>query len=162
MKDKLSRILNILVILLMVISAVLGIVFYLGTGQYGSEADFAEQIDVLGVRLELFLNWAFILTFATAIAALLFPIVNMIADPKNSKKTLLMIVSMVAIILVAFGVASDIIPQFNGYEKFFYDDLTMDPNLFSKYVDTGLWTMYLLAGLSLLAIVYYEVGKLFK
>lgn len=162
MKDKLSRILNILVILLMVVSAVLGVVFYVGTGQYASDAEFAEQISSLGGKLDSFLNWAIILTFATAAAAILFPIINMVSDPKNSKKTLIMIAGMVIVVLVAFGVASDVIPQFNGYKKFFYDDITMDPNLFSKYVDTGIWTMYLLGGLSILSILYYEIAKFFK
>lgn len=162
MKDKLSRILNILVILLMAISAVIAVVFYIGTTQLASDAEFTEQINVLGGKLDSFLNWAIILTIATALAAILFPIVNMITDPKNSKKTLIMIGSMVVVILVSYGLASDVIPQFNGYKKFFYDDITMDPNLFAKYVDTGLMAMYVLSGLSLLAIVYYEVAKLFK
>lgn len=162
MKDKLSRILNILVILLMVVSAVIAVVFYVGTGQLASDAEFAEQINVLGAKLDTFLNWAIILTIGTALAAILFPIINMVTDPKSSKKTLIMIVSMVVVVAAAFGVASDVIPHFNGYEKFFYHDITMDPNQFAKYVDTGLWTMYILAGLSLLSIVYYEVAKLLK
>ncbi|MCF8372853.1 MAG: hypothetical protein K9H64_14620 [Bacteroidales bacterium] len=162
MKDKLSRILNILVILLMVISVVIAVIFYLGTGQFASDAEFSVQIDVLGGRLDTFLNWAIILTIGTALAAILFPILGMVTDPKNSKKTLIMVASMVIVVLVAYGVASDAIPHFNGYQKFFYDDITMDPNQFSKYVDAGLWTMYILSGLSLLSIVYYEVGKLLK
>lgn len=162
MKDKLSKILNNFLILLMLISAVLTVLFYVGTRQLSSEAEFSEQIAVLGPKLDLFLNWSIILSFATAIAAILFPIYTMITDPKNSKKTLIMVGSMALIILIAYVVSSDAIPIFNGYEKFFYADPTMDPNQFSKYVDAGLWTMYLLAGISLLSIVYYEVAKLLK
>ncbi len=162
MKDQLSKILNILLILLMAVSAVVGVVFYVGTSGLASEAEFAEQISVLGAKLDTFLNWAIILVFVTAIAAILFPVINMISDPKNSKKTLFMVIGLVLVVLVAYGFASDEILVFIGYKKFFYDDITMDPNLFSKYVDTGLWAMYLLAGLSLLAILYYEIARFFK
>jgi flagellar basal body-associated protein FliL len=162
MKDKLSSILNILLVVLLVVSAAVAVIFYVGTTQFSSDAEFSEQISVLGARLDTFLNWGIILALGCAVAAVVFPLINMITDPKNSKKSLFMIVGMVAVILIAFGIASDQIPTFHGYEKFFYEDQSMDPNRFAKYVDTGMWTMYILAGLSLVSIVYYEVAKFFK
>ena len=162
MKDKLSSILNILLIVLMVLSALLGILFYTGTSQFVGEPSFAEQMDMLGSRLDNFLNWAILLTLATAVAAVLFPAIKLVTDPKSSMKSIYMIVGFALVALLAYGVASDQIPTFHGYEKFFYDDITMDPNKFAKYVDTGLWGMYILAGLSLLSILYYEVAKWFK
>ncbi|MEA3444591.1 MAG: hypothetical protein U9R19_07670 [Bacteroidota bacterium] len=162
MKDKLSKILSILQILLVVISGVIVVVFYVGTSQFSVDAEFAEQMNVLGGKLDIFLNWAIFLVLAAALAAILFPIFKMISDPKNSKKTLIMVGAMVVVALLAYMVSSDIIHQFHGYKKFFYDEITMDANLFSKYVDTGIWAMYILGVLSLLSILYYEVAKAFK
>ncbi len=162
MKDQLSKILNIVVILLLAISAIISVVFYVGNSKILPDTEFADQIIALGGILDLFLNWSLGLVFAAAIASLLFPIINMVSDPKNSKKTLLMIGAMASVIFVSYGVASNEIPIFIGYEKFFYEEISMDPNQFAKYVDTGLWSMYVLGGLSLLAILYYEVAKFFK
>ena len=162
MKDKLSSILNIMLILLIVVSAVLLLVFYYGTSLYNSDAEFAEQIGVLGWRLDAFLNWAIILIFVGALAAFVFPIINMITNPASSKKGFISIGVVIVVLIAAYLLSSDEIVKFNGYEKFFYENNSMDANSFSKYVGTGLWTMYIFGVLSVVAILYAEIAKFFK
>ena len=162
MKDKLASYLNMFLILLIAISAVLLVVFYYGTTLYSSETVFADQIDVLGWRLDAYLNWSFILIGIALVVAVVFPIVNMISNPANSKKTLLTLGVMVVIVAVGYFLANGDILKFPGYEKFFYEDISMDAHKFSKYVGTGLWSMYILGALSILSLAYVEVAKFFK
>ncbi len=162
MKDKLASILNILLVLLLAVSAVLLVVFYYGTSLYSSDAEFAEQISVLGWRLDAYLNWSFILIAIAAIAAIGFPIINMVTNPASSKKTLLIVGLMAVVVVVSYVLANGDIFEFPGYKKFFYEDITMDPHTFSRYVGTGLWTMYILGAVSVLSMIYVEVAKFFK
>lgn len=162
MKTSLSTALNLLLIILMALSVVFAVIFYFGTSLYSSEAAFSEQISVLGWRLDTFLNWAFLLVGVGAAAAILFPLVQMVGNPSGSKKTLLITGMMILVFILAYAVASPEITKFPGYEKFFFEEGGMDPNQFAKYVDTGLWTVYLLAILAVAAILYSEVSKLFK
>ncbi len=69
---------------------------------------------------------------------------------------------MGVVVLVAYLVASPEIYKFPGYEKFYYEDNAMDPNTFSRYVDTALWTMYILMGLAVVSVLYAEISKMFK
>ena len=162
MKDKLASILNILLVLLLAVSAILLVVFYYGTSLYNSDTEFAEQISVLGWRLDAYLNWSFVLIAIAAIAAIGFPIVNMITNPAGSKKALISVAVIAVVIAVSYAMANGDILIFPGYKEFFYDDISMDPHKFSRYVGTGLWTMYILGAISVLSMVYVEVAKFFK
>jgi len=162
MKDKLSGILNILLVLLIAVSAILVVVFYYGTSLYNSEAEFAEQIEILGWRLDVFLNWSFLLIIIGALAAFVFPIINMVTNPSSSKKSLLYLIVTAVVVIISYFLASGDILIFPGYEKFFYEEISMDAHKFSKYVGSGLWVMYIFAILSVVSILYAEVAKLFK
>lgn len=162
MNDKLSGILNILLILLIAISAVLLVVFYYGTSLYNSETEFVDQVSILGWRLDAFLNWSIILIFIGALAAFVFPVINMITNPASSKKALISIGVVAAIIVVAYSFANGEIFEFPNFEKFFYEDISMDAHKFSRYVGTGLWVMYIFGILSVVAILYAEIAKFFK
>jgi len=162
MKDKLASYLNIFLILLIAISTVLLVVFYYGTTLYSSETEFAGQVDILGWRLDAYLNWSFVLIGIALVAAIVFPIVNMITNPANSKKTLLTLGIVAVVVVASYVLANGDILIFPGYEKFFYEDISMDAHKFSKYVGTGLWTMYILGALSIISMAYVEIAKFFK
>jgi hypothetical protein len=162
MDPKVKTILNILLGALIAISVVIVFVFFFGTTLFDAEAEFSEQISVLGWRLDLFINWAIILSVITAAAAVIFPIAYMITNPQNSKKTLMVVGVMLLVVVVGYVVASDEIMDFTGFEKFFFAEDVEDPNKFSKNVGTILWTTYILGGLTILSILYHEVAKFFK
>jgi hypothetical protein len=162
MDNKIKAILTIILAILIAFSVVITLVFYYGTSLYAPDAEFSEQIDKLGWRLDTFLNWAIILGLIAAAAAIIFPLINMVTNPSNSKKSFIVLVSLIAVAVIGYLIAEDSILQFNGYESFFYAEGIEDPNQFSKNVGTGLWTMYLLFGISIVSILYYEIGKFFK
>ncbi len=162
MKTQLSTVLNIMLIVLMAISAILSIVFYLGTSAYGPDTEFSEQITILGWRLNVFLNWSYLLVLIGAAAALVFPMIQMFTNPAASKKTFMALGVMVVVVILAYLVASPDIYKFPGYEKFYYEDNSLDPNTFSKYVDTALWSMYILMFLAVASVLYSEISKMFK
>ena len=64
------------------------------------------------------------------------------------------------IVLVAYLLSSDAIPQFLGAQKFVEEGI-LTPSV-SKWVDTGLYTTYVFFAISLIAIVYSSVRGVFK
>lgn len=162
MKSKLSTILNMLLIGLMTISTVLTVIFYFGTSLYSSDVAFSEQISILGWRLNIFINWAYILTLICAAVALIFPLVQMAMNPKGSKKSFLLIALVGLVFLISYLVASPELAKFPGYEAFFDAQDNSNPINTSKMIDAGLWATYLLFFLSVGAILWAEVNKLFK
>jgi len=162
MKDKLSGILNIMLVVLLAISAVILVVFYYGTSLYSAETEFVDQVKILGWRLDVFMNWSIILVLIGALAAFIFPVINMITNPATSKNALISLGVVSAVVLIAYSISDSDILEFPGFEKFFYEDNSMDAHKFSRYVGTGLWVMYIFGMLSVVSIVYAEVAKFFK
>lgn len=162
MKSKLSTILNMLLIVLMAISVVLTVIFYYGTSLYTSDVAFSEQINILGWRLNVFINWAYFLTIVCAAVAVIFPLVQMAMNPKGSKKSFVLIGLVALIFIIAYMLASPEVAKFPGYEAFFNTQDGSNPENTSKLIDAGLWATYLLFFLSLAAILWAEITKLFK
>lgn len=162
MKSKLSTILNMLLIVLMAISVVLTVIFYYGTSLYTSEVPFSEQINILGWRLNIFIQWAYILTVVCGALAVIFPLVQMVMNPKGSKKSFLLIIAIAIVFAVSYFIASPEIAKFPGYDAFFNPQDGSNPQSVSKLIDAGLWATYLLFFLSLGAILWAEIVKLFK
>ncbi len=162
MKTKLGTILNIVLISLMVVSALLTIVFYFGTSLYGSETAFSEQISILGWRLNMFINWAYLLIIVGTTAAIIFPLIQMVTNPKGSKKSFMLIALMAVAFLMAYLLASPEILKFPGSEKFFTEGEGMSPATFAKLVDAGLLATYILFALAIGSILYSQISKLLK
>lgn len=162
MDQKLKTILNVLLGAIIAISVVFALVFLFGASGVDPDSEWSDQIQILGWRLDAFLNWAVILTVIAAIAAIIFPLINMVTNPQGSKKSLLSILGILVVFALAYVIASDVIPQFPGADKFFSEEATSNPHQLSKYVGTGLYAMYILGGLSIIAIVYHEIAKFFK
>lgn len=102
------------------------------------------------------LVWTYILFAIASISAILFPIAYFIANPKKAKNALIGIGAFVVIGLLSYLLADSTIPTFIGSETF---NITES---LSKNIGTGLWATYLLAGLTLGAILYSEIIKYFK
>lgn len=105
-------------------------------------------------------NWAIILFVLSAAIAVLFAIGNFISkvidQPKNAVKTAVSILLLVIVVLVAYSVSSDSIPTFLGSDNF---DITPAT---SRMVETFLYTIYILFGITGLAMLYSEVSRVWK
>jgi len=108
------------------------------------------------IDLELFLGLAYVY-FAIAIGlAIIFPIVNMIVNPTNSKKTLLGLGALVLLFVVAFLMSS------SAQLPFSIANPANDAPVTLRFVDTSVISLYLLAACAVGSIVYTEVRDLFR
>ena len=152
MSNSTSKILQILTWVLMAVTVVFALIFYMGD----------VKPETAGTRLEepvvtqSFLVWAYILFFVTAGITIVFSIINFIVNPKGGNKTLIMILGGVVVIVIAYLLADDTVLNMP-----FYDGKDNVPSTL-KFVDTVMFTAYMLAALAFLAIVYTAASKLFK
>lgn len=136
---------RLIIIILGGISVILGILYYSGGELAGGEPVYTNHI----------LIWGAILAVIAAAMALLFPLAQIIANPKRGKGTLIGILGLVVVILIAYGLASS--------EPLSFPTPNPDnvpPVL--KRVGTGLIAMYLLFGIGLVSILFTEISKSFK
>lgn len=136
---------RIIEIVLLAVSVILGVMYYAGGEMAGGEYTYTNQI----------LIWAALLAGIAALMTLVFPLVQIILQPKRGKGTLIGIVALVVVVLVAYGLSSSEPLNF----------ATSNPdNVPStlKRVGTGLITMYLLVGVGIASILFTEITKSFK
>ncbi len=148
----LSRITSIVLYLVMGVSAVLLIWFYAGPVVTGTEGTSMEEPTIT----DTILGWSAVLFIIAAAAAIIFSIINIFLNPESAKKTLLGLVVAAVIVLIAWFLASDQVLQITAY-----DGPDNVPSRL-KMAGTGLYTVYILAGIALLAILFSEVSKYFK
>ena len=139
MNFSISKIISIILYVLLGISTLLGILFYI------------KIIDE-----ELFLIWMYILAGIAAVSAIVFPVIFLVKYPKNAKKSLTGIIAIVVIIGIAYFIASDEILTLPGYTG-----LDNVPSML-KFAGTILFTMYILAIAAVASIFYVEIAKYFK
>jgi len=152
MSRNLAKIVTYVLYALMVVSVVLAVLFYFGKVVPGTEGTNMHE----PVITKTILLWAGILAGVTALLSLVFPIINIVTNPKAIKSTLITLVGVAILIFVAWMLASDAVldlPQYEGKDNV--------PKIL-KLAGTGLYTTYILAGLAVLAILYSEIAKYFK
>lgn len=147
-----SKILKILMWVLMAVTIVFALMFYLGSVKPESAGTRLEEPTIT----QSFLVWAYILFFLTAGITVVFSIINFIINPKGGKKTLISLLGGVAIIVVAYLLSDDTVLNMP-----FYDGKDNVPGTL-KFVDTTMFTAYILAVFAFLAIVFSSVSRLFK
>ncbi|RLD81143.1 MAG: hypothetical protein DRJ15_05235 [Bacteroidetes bacterium] len=133
-----SKILRIFLAVLLAISALLALLFFLNV-----------------VSDDLLIYWGYFLVILTAVITILFPIAHMIMNPKNSIKIFIGIGVMVVIAIIAYSLATV------GLSDLQLEKLGVSAGT-AKYVGTGLIFTYILATLAVLSIVYASISKLFK
>ena len=134
------------------ISVVLVALFYFGKLVPGTEGTNMEEPVITGKIL----IWAAILVVITAGLALIFPIINLVANPKSAKSGLFILLGVVILIFIAYTLASNEVLKIPGYTG--TDNI---PGIL-KIAGTGLFTTYILAGLAVLSILYSEIANYFK
>lgn len=142
-----NKILRISLIVLLAISAFICILFYVGGESAPDQPRFTQ----------LYILWAYALTGLAVGLTVVFPIVQMISNPKNAKKGLLGVVALAVIIVVSYAMSSGELLGIIDPELIQYDEPTT-----LKYAGMMLNSIYALAALAILTMVYSEVSKVFK
>ena len=101
-------------------------------------------------------NYGIIITYillaAATIAAIAFPIMHLVANPKKAKQVGIGLGTLLVVYILAFLLASDEVTEY--YSKFNVTDTQ------SKQVGTGLIVFYILAAGAVISALYTEVGKM--
>jgi hypothetical protein len=134
------------------ITVVFAVLFYLGNAVPGTEGTRLEE----PVITQSFLVWAYILFFATAGITVIFSVINFVINPKGLKKMLISFLVGATVIVIAYLFADDTVLNMP-----FYDGKDNVPQTL-KFVDTVMFTAYILAGLAVLSILYSTISRIFK
>jgi hypothetical protein len=138
MKDKIGNITRWILYLLLALSVIPGLLFY------------ADMLDT-----EMFINWSIILLFVAVGIMVISPIYGFIINPQNIVKMLISIVVMAVVIIVAYSVAG------NEFTSLRLEELKTTAET-SRLVGMGLYATYITFGLTVVAILYSSIIKLFK
>jgi len=93
----------------------------------------------------------YILLAVAVLAAVIFPIIQLVQNPKNAKGALVGVVALVVVVGISYLIASDVNPS--------NMEITAEG---ARQVGTGLYAFYLLAAIAIGSLVFAEVSKLFK
>jgi len=138
MKDNIANISRWVLYVLIILSAIPGILFYAKV-----------------MSTDAFLDWGKIMLFLGVAVIILAPVYTIIMNPKNLIKMLVSIVILAVILVISYGIATNHLTplQLETYE------VTAET---SKLVGMGLIATYITFGLSVIAILYSGIIKLFK
>lgn len=108
-------------------------------------------------RVDIALIWAYILILLTAIAAIVFPLISILTNPKGLIRLAAVLVGAAALVLVSYFMASGAPLEIIGYTG----TGNSDPSTL-KMVDTVLFVTYILFGMALASILFAVVSRAFK
>lgn len=146
---KVTKLLNILTIVMFAITAVL-----IGLFVFGGEVPNSQYSSP--VYTDELIWWAYILLALTAVAAFVFPIGRLISNPKQALKTLIAVVGVCLLVLIAYSLSDGTIMNLPGYDGADNVEGTL------KFADTMLFTMYFLGIGAILAIIVTEIIRRFR
>jgi hypothetical protein len=101
--------------------------------------------------------WAYVLILITLIAAIVFPLIAVISNPKALIRLMIVLAGFAVLVVVSYLLASDTAMEIIGYDG----TGNSDPGTL-KMVDTVLFVTYMLFGLALGSILYAIISKAFK
>ena len=138
MTDRSGKILQLLLGVLLAVSIVLGILFYANV-----------------ISDDLLMYWAYVLLILTAVITIVAPIIYFILNPKSAIKFLITLGIMIIVGFISYFISGNEFTSLQLEEM----DITADT---SHWVGTGLAFTYILAGLTILAIIYSSISRIFK
>ncbi len=94
---------------------------------------------------------AYILLAVAVLAAVVFPVIQLVRSPKNAKQALIGVGALIVVVGISYALGSGDNPS--------NMDITEEA---ARQVDTGLFAFYILAAVAVLSLVYSEVAKLLK
>ena len=151
--EKINKFANIILWVMMGITAVLAISFIVNISSNTEDPEMNRWLDTN-------LIWNYILLLFSLVLLVFFGVKEMISSFKESKKGMFSLLVIAVIVLISYLLASDEIPVFLGSDKFVEDGI-LTPSV-SKWVDTGLYTTYIFFALSLVAFLYSSVSRFFR
>lgn len=167
----LNKIVKIFGYVIIGVSALIGVLFFLNdakTLEAGIEAmkDLPQDMKILEVdKLAegwsgLVLNFSIALFIGAAVLAVGFAIYKFVADavnsPKSAIKPAIALVVVGLIFILSYSMAADTIPQFLGSQNFELTPTTC------KWVETSLYGMYFFMGITVAALVYTEISRIWR
>jgi hypothetical protein len=112
---------------------------------------------LLYYRTDIALMWAYVLILITLIAAIVFPLIAVISNPKALIRLLIVLAGFAVLVVVSYLLSSDTAMEIIGYDG----TGNTDPATL-KMVDTVLFLTYMLFGLAVGSILYAITSKAFK
>ncbi|UCH14177.1 MAG: hypothetical protein JSV22_13880 [Bacteroidales bacterium] len=149
MSNKLARIISISLYVLMAVSVVFALLFYMGNKVPGTEGTAFEEPKIT----ENMMIWAYILFGIAAIAAIIFPLINLIKNPLNAKNFLIVLLIFIVIVGISYLTASS---EPISFLKVDATEKTL------KMVDTGLKVGWIFAAIAFVGILFYEIASIFR
>jgi hypothetical protein len=144
MSNTLSKYLNILTYVMIGLTAIFVAMFYLG-------GEVPNQAYKTPVYTDLLIHWARVLLYLTAGLSLLFPIIQIVSNPKGAIKGFVGLIGLGLIIFISYSLSDGTLLDLPGYTG-------TDNNPGSlQFADTVLYTMYILGVGAVLSIVVTEV-----
>ena len=144
MSNTLSKYLNILTYVMLGLTVVFVAMFYFGGEVPNAAYDTPVYTDSL-------IHWARALFFITVGLSILFPVIQLVTNPKGAIKGLAGLAGLGLIILIAYSLSDGTLLNLPGYTG-------EDNNVGSlKFADTILYTMYILGVGAILSIVVTEM-----
>jgi len=108
-------------------------------------------------RTDIALMWAYVLLLITMLAAIGFPLVSVMSNPKALIRLLAILAGAAVLVVVSYLLAKDAPIEIIGYDG---TDNSNPGTL--KMIDTVLFVTYLLFGLALGSILYAIISRAFK
>ncbi|RZT91337.1 hypothetical protein EV201_3152 [Ancylomarina subtilis] len=143
MSNTLSKYLNILTYVMLGLTVVFVAMFYFG-------GDVPNQAHQTPVYTDSLIYWAKALFYITVGLSILFPVLQIVSDPKGAIKGLAGLAGLGLIILIAYSMSDGTLLNLPGYTG-------EDNNVGAlKFADTVLYTMYILGVGAIVSIVVTE------
>jgi uncharacterized membrane protein YuzA (DUF378 family) len=139
MTDTINKILQIGLVVILAISAILFVLFYIN----------GESMT------DTVLTWAYVLFVFTILLLIGFPIAFFIKNPKSGLRILYVIVGFAVLYFISYSFASD------ATNSVIYEKAKVTPAI-SKMIGGGLIMTYILVGISILSLVASSIVKFFK
>jgi hypothetical protein len=121
--------------------------------------NFPRAFEEIGITLNLFTIGTYIITGLTVLLVIGFAIYNMFVKPKAAFRALIGIAALAVILVVSWLLSSSAIDPV--FVRDIAENIEVTDTL-SKQVGAGLIATYILAALSVMAIIYASISKLIK
>ncbi|MFO7722950.1 MAG: hypothetical protein R6V49_06975 [Bacteroidales bacterium] len=121
--------------------------------------NFPRAFEEIGITLNIFTIGTYVVTGLTILLVIGFSIYNLFVKPKAAVNALIGIAALAVIVIVSWFLSSSAI------DPLFVRDIAENievTDALSKQVGAGLIATYILAALSVLAIIYAWISKLIK
>lgn len=157
MNNKIFKYIKYLSYLILVLGVAVFVYFMAASAMYPEQAmEFPVGTvgNVMGVNVMLI--YTYIIFAISVVLAVVFPLINIVTNPKGAMRTLIGLGAMIVIFGISYLLASDA-PIANPAENGFFDNSAV-----LKLTDVGLFATYAVLLLSFLVIIWGELRSAIK